>query len=286
MSILDDVADKLDCKRYDGYLAAICLFHRDSSPSLIIHADTYKCLACGAFGTTKYLLSILSKTKVIYQPKPQDEFPVSNPFYRWLQRQSLQSAFRDAWETLNDFPNMGTYLSEQRNIDEPTRKSLGIGWKDGYYTFPIRDLENRVIGGFVRCPPGGSRRYFVPKGQDPNLLYIPRPTWAKEQRSLFLTFGAIDSISLMQLGYGSISTTDGKQVDPTALEPFRKPIIILPDEDEEPEAHKLAKHLGWRGHVVSLHYPEGCKDANEYFCKNRSGLQQELEEVYRRIVCH
>lgn len=284
MSILDAVAEKLDCRQYDNYLAAVCVFHRDSSPSLMVHEDTFKCLACGQYGTTKYLLKYLNGNEIIHQPTVEEEFPVSNPFYRWLKKNTIQSVMRDAWKTLNSFPYMGTYLVDERNIDAETRKSLGIGWKDGYYTFPIMDMSNRVVGGFVRCPPGASRRYFVPKGHDPNLLYIPKPRWVRDQPAIFMTFGAIDSISIMQMGYGAMSTTDGKQVDPASLAAFRKPIIVLPDEGEEREAFKLIKNLGWRGHVRSLCYPEGCKDVNDYFRRDRYTLQQELEEIYRRVT--
>lgn len=290
MSLLDQIAERMDGQMYEGYFAAVCIFHKDHTPSLIIHSDTYKCLACGAFGSTKGLLKRLSGLEILAQPIREDPErpPLSNPFHRWLKRQPLGKVLKSAHETLVDFPHLGTYLMNERSIDAKTIKSLGIGWKDGYYVFPVFDPANargrRVVSGFVRCPPGAPRRYYVPKGHDPNLLYIPAPAQVQDQRAIFLTFGAIDSISLMQMGYASMSTTDGKQVDPTALDAYRKPIIILPDAEEEPDAYRLAKNLGWRGHVFALCYPEGCKDVNDFYRKDQDDLRRNIDEILRRVL--
>jgi hypothetical protein len=60
-----------------------------------------------------------------------------------------------------------------------------------------------------------------------------------------------------------MSTTTGKRLNPQALDNIRKRIIIIPDNGEEKEAQVIASKLGWRGHVLRLQYPVGCKDIND-----------------------
>jgi len=54
------------------------------------------------------------------------------------------------------------------------------------------------------------------------------------------------------------------------LDEYRKQIIILPDKGEEDTARKLASRLGWRGKVLVLDYPDGCKDPNDLLVKGHS----------------
>ena len=71
------------------------------------------------------------------------------------------------------------------------------------------------------------------------------------------------------LGYSSISTTTGKRIDPEALDDYRTKITIIPDYGEEVEAYELAGKLGWRGGVIEFPYPDGCKDMNDVYRKDK-----------------
>lgn len=279
--ILDSLQDKLECRRYSTYLAAMCVFHQDHTPSLMVYEDFYRCLACGASGTTQSLLKKLNGNTILHQPKAGhvDVFEVKNPFFGWLKENTLVDTLKYAWEQFNLHPEFGTYITESREIDPVIRRQLGIGHLDGFYTFPIRSMEQKVIGAFVRCPVGASKRYFVPRGQDPNLLYIPRASLIHAQTTVFMTFGCIDAITLCQMGYAAISTTNGKRISIEALQGIRKRIVILPDRGEEAEAFGITQQLGWRGSMRQLDYPDGCKDVNSYFCSNAVKLQQELQNI-------
>jgi len=114
-------------------------------------------------------------------------------------------------------------------------------------------------------------------GQNPNLIYSP--SWKKVQKAdlVYLTFGMIDSISLHLLGFASISTTTGKSARPEALVSIRKPICIIPDKGEEKSALHLAASLGWRGKVLKIDWPDGCKDCNDMLVKHHAELIKALE---------
>lgn len=279
-SLLDQVQEKVDGHRYDSYIAARCMFHGDSHASLMIYEDFYRCLACGVFGNTKSLLRKLGGIRAIYHVPPKDDetIQVFNPFFNWLKQDTLENIMKAAWNQFNKFPQTGTYITNIRKIDEKTRRDLGIGVKDGFYTFPIWHGQ-KLVGAFVRSPVGASIRYFVPKGQDPNLLYMPTQNLMAKQRTLFVTFGGIDAISVGMLGFACVSTTGGKHIDYTAFDDIRKRIIFLPDKDEEDNARMIVGRLGWRGSVHLLNYPDKCKDANDYLKMDKESLQRELGEI-------
>jgi len=269
MSILDDLQELLEAKSYGKYLAAKCIFHNDSHASLMVYEDYYRCLACDKHGSTQSLLKQLNSGNIrllSYSSDDDNNGYVPNPFTRWLRHRTLNQALKSAWETLNQFPALGRYITEERQINEATRRKLGIGYIDDFYTFPIIGDSRKIVGAFARSRSGKSR-YFIPKGQDPNLVYAPSNK--TNNGKLFLTFGGIDAISLYQLGYASCSTTTGKRISPEALDHIRSKIIIIPDYNEEQEAYKLASKLGWRGAVFEFPYPDGCKDINDVYRKDR-----------------
>ena len=67
------------------------------------------------------------------------------------------------------------------------------------------------------------------------------------------------------MGYAAMSTTTGKRLAPEALDWLRKKIVIIPDQNEVPDAMKIAKGLGWRGSVKQINYPDKCKDISDIF---------------------
>jgi hypothetical protein len=274
MTILDDLQELLEAKSYGKYLAARCIFHNDSHASLMVYEDYYRCLACDKHGSTQSLLKQLGNNNtglLSFSSDSDNNEYVPNPFTRWLRHKTLNQVLKSAWETLNQLPAMGRYITEERQINEQTRRKLGIGYIDDYYTFPIIERSRTIVGAFARSRSGKSR-YFIPRGQDPNLIYAPRSKTSNGK--LFLTFGGIDAISLTELGYSAISTTTGKRIKPEALDHIRTKIVIIPDYNEEQEAYELASKLGWRGSVNCPPYPEGTKDCNEWFVKDRQSMKE------------
>jgi DNA primase len=263
--ILDEIQDYLDyTHRYDDYIAAVCIFHDDTRPSLIIHEDTYKCLSCNAYGSTKKLLEKLkSKTR----PTVKKHIDFRNPFTKWTRKESLSDVLKSAWKTLNTNPSQGSYL-KNRGIPDDARRKLKIGWREGWYTIPILDKDKKIIGAVARIgDTGAEAKYVCPAGQDPNLFYVPDWDLMETAKEIYVVFGIIDTITLSLYGVPSFSTTNGKRIDPSALDSFRKRLLFIPDDGEEDAALRIISKLGWRGKLIKMIWPIGTKDLNEIHVK-------------------
>lgn len=279
--ILDDIYEKLeDAQRYSDYIAAICIFHQDSRPSLMIYPDRYKCLSCGANGKTEQLLKRLEGN---FKPK-LDKPDFSNPFTKWLKTKPLGQVLKVAYLTLKDNPSMGSYLVS-RGVPGAIQRQLGLGYRDDWFTFPIRDEEKCIVGAVARKNETNQHpaKYIIPSKQNPNLLYVP--DWGKIQEAnvIFLTFGILDAISIYNFGYPAMSTTTGKRIDPNVLEKFRKRIVIFPDRGEEFEALDISSELGWRGKVFKCNWTKDAKDPNDLAVKYPDDFKTMLKEIVKNI---
>lgn len=275
--LLDQISEIMGGEHYGTYLAVRCPFHGDSHPSMMVYEDWYRCKACDANGPTKKLYNHI-KGGVSYSYGHEEEQYYPNPFGGWLRRESLNATLHRAWTNANLNPGLLGYLTK-RGISGADRRKLGIGVLAEYFTFPVFNQNNKICGAFVRS--NGtipSSRYFVPKDQDPNLLYVPSWKRIQESRVIFLTFGPIDAISLHLLGFASISTLSGKTIDTSALDDIRKRIIFIPDYGEDKEAMRLAARLGWRGGVCHFPYPDQTKDMNDVYLCNPSLVVATLQE--------
>ena len=262
--ILDTLAEKLDCHHYGHYLAVRCLFHDDTRPSLMIYEDYYHCLSCDAKGKTSTLLNKLDNTTLLFAKTKPD---YRNPWSRWTREQSLAKVLKHSWQTLTSQPSLGNYLTNRKILPEH-QKALGIGYREDWYTIPIRNPDGKIAGAVARANAEtnpAKAKYVIPFGQSPNLLYVPSWKRVCEQSEIYLTFGILDAVSLWILGYASMSTTAGKRIEPSAFNDIRKKIIIVPDQGEESSAHQLARQLGWRGFVKRINYPDGTKDINDIY---------------------
>lgn len=256
-------------------------FHSESKPSFMVYEDYYKCLSCNTWGKTGELLKRLGKTRVKY--KQEDEHESVNPFSRWLRTQSLYDVCKSAWETINHYPTFGNYITRDRGIYENFRRSLGLGYKDDWYTIPLFSRERNLVGCVARATPGthGKSKYTQPHGQNPNLLYAPNWRLYDRAKVVFLTYGIFDAITLAINGVMAFSSISGKLTNPIGLVDIRKRIVIIPDLGEEKEANILASRLGWRGEVTHIKYPEFCKDLNDIWMKNPAQLKEILYELSR-----
>lgn len=286
MPILDTLHEYMGGEHYGNYLAVCCPFHGDSHPSMLVYEDKYSCKACGAYGDTEKLLKRFqggSLTQFYSFGIGDEKESLPNPFRVWLRSDtsSLAKVLKGAWDYANNNGHAVTYITKERGIHPKTRRALGIGVRDGFYTFPVVDSSKQIVGAFVRSGPElPASRYFVPKDQDPNLLYVPSWKALERSRVVFLTFGPIDAITLHQLGFASISTLSGKNLDTSALDDIRKKIVILPDYLEDREASRMAAKLGWRGEVFDFPYPDGTKDLNEVYRDQPSLIAETLQERY------
>lgn len=260
---MDELLELLEgAKEYDHYIAALCPFHADSSPSLMVYPDRYYCTACGASGKTEYLVRKLrGKTGKIIIADTKER--TRNPFGRWLRNKSLSDVLKLAKSNMSLASARG-YLRGRGFTDETINK-LYLGYLDGWITIPIINHHRKLAGAIVRATDSlnATTRYFVPYGQDPNLVYCPDWGRVNEAEEVFLTFGTFDAMSLYQVGYASLSTTTGKRLHPRALDHIQKKINIVPDLGEEREAANLAAKLGLRGNLFTIKYSNNTKDIND-----------------------
>ena len=267
MNILSQIAHKFDATPYNRYVMIICPYHSGGDrENMIVFPDRATCYSCGKSVPTEQLLT--AGSSILPSPRIRTKGKFYNPFTRWMKTETLGEALQIAWKNNSKSPN---YYLQKRKISPEDQVRLGIGYRDDWITFPIRNQEGKVIGATARAGEQNtsSAKYCCPKGQDPKLLYFPNQTLMKGKDYLYLTFGIIDALSISLLGEPSASTTTGKQLNPTALDWFRGNIFIVPDYKEELSAYRLAKALGLRGKVIFPEYDTTTNDPADLYVKGR-----------------
>lgn len=266
MTILDEIADRISCQRYEGYLSTRCIFHDDHTPSLLIFPDWYHCLSCGARGKTSKLLATLDGTVT-----KKSQSPLKPHLWGRIEQDiDLDDIVYQAHQTLSKNPDKGYYL-KQRGIWAQI-DNLKLGFLEGWYIFPVLDSKKNTIGIVARAGPVAQEfyniRYMTPKGQKP-LLYVPNRKLLEATTKVVMVYGIIDAITLSMVGIPAITGTVGHNTPPEIFDEIRKKIYICPDGDgaDEKSARELLPKLGWRGKLIFLEYPQGTKDCNELYCK-------------------
>jgi hypothetical protein len=267
---LDAIADKLDrARRYENYVVACCPFHNDNRPSFFVYEDWARCESCQESMPTKKLLEHLNLLPISHKTAPN----FKNPWTTWLRTKTLGDTLKFAWE------NGPSVYMRERGIDDKTQKTLGLGILENYITFPIRTRQNKIAGAIARAGDGRTgQKYIIPSGQDPHTLYCPSWKRVDRRKTIYITFGIIDAVSLYIMGAAAISTTCGMKMDISYLDSIRKQFIFIPDQGEEEAAQKFASKMGWRGKVMRTTYQYGLKDVNDVFLSDyRSDLQDVLD---------
>jgi len=272
---LDDFMEVLDrARRYDKYVAGLCVFHDDAKPSLLVYEDGwFRCRGCGRTGTFETLWRTIQKGGHVVTPPEKTEW---RPPVLPKKKEAIDDLIWKAHQDLLDVPSRGWYL-EGRCVGgrvEPCK----LGWYNGWYTVPILDADGEPHGVVLRSGPHvehvSGQRFIQPVGQKP-MLYVP--DWnilGSGGKGLVVVYGLIDALSLSECRVPVCTTTGGKDAFPPEwLDGFRGRIGILPDLGEEDTARKLAAKLGWRGMVIKVDWPDGCKDPNDVLVKHgKKGL--------------
>lgn len=272
MNILDELVDYIDyAKRYDKYIVGLCPRHSDTRPSFFCYEDWSRCSSCGFAIPTQKLLEQLSRNPRI--AKKAKVFV--NPFTIWLREEDLSDVMKKAWRTIKKRPSV--YLKD-RGVPAKEQVKLGIGYMDDWYTFPVTNPKNKLVGAVARRGEDNpsDAKYIVPAKQNPNWLYVPSWERIKLSNKIYLTFGILDAVSLYLCGVASMSTLSGQRLQPEALNSFRKLIYFIPDQGEEESAHKIASKLGWRGKVLKVNWPDDSKDCSDLFVKHYDKLVSAL----------
>lgn len=278
--LLSEIRDLVNGNVYGDYISAICVFHKDSTPSMLVNEKYYNCLACGANGKTKDLLNYLKKN-------PVEKVRLQSPkFWSKLRDMDFDEISWTAYDNLKKNSSNQYYL-EERKINE-MRSQLRIGFIDGFYTFPVFNADRDVIGMVARAgkvmQKAYNLRYLAPNRElQPTLLYCPNWQRVLSARKIFLVFGIIDAISAEICGIPAVTGTLGHNIPVELFSGLRKPIFIVEDGDgkDHRQAIELQRKLGWRAKIIRLPYPEDCKDLNDILkIHGRERLQSILDKIY------
>lgn len=269
----DEIVELLHAKPYGHYAIARCPFHEDRKPSFMVFEDgRFLCLSesCGITGDHKYLLRKL-QTGISFH-NPLEEKPVRLP------RVEVTETFvHSANRTLTLRPQRAEYL-RVRGVAEMIGPAQ-LGWYDGWITMPLRSASGELTGMVLRADAYTQERtglrFFQPKGQEPQ-PYIPDWGSFLKADSIMVVFGMFDALTLALMGYPAMTSAGGaRSFDARWLDGYGRKVYLIPDKGEEQVVADLVSDLGWRGNVIYLHYPDGCKDPNDYL---RAGLRDELRE--------
>lgn len=280
---LELIADHLsDVRQYQGYVAALCPFHSDHKPSLLVFENDYfSCQACGRSGSHDQLYQALTNA---HAKRRISSAPVSWKIpYLPANLEEMQNLAWSCHNILLKHPDLGWYL-ESRGLGDMIGRAA-LGWYNGWYTIPIfnQDEPKKPAGLYMRAGPhiqkASGLRFAQPKGQK-GMLYVPDWGLLARRNTLVVPFGVFDALTVADLGFASATSINGKDsFDPTWFDFWRGRIVVIPDEGEEESAMKLASQLSWRGEVFRPLYPDGAKDLNDMV---QAGRGKDLEKMLAR----
>jgi len=249
-------------QEHGKYISAICPYHSDSKPSLMVWRSDppfFKCYGCGEQGSLGKLLNQLNSWTAPTKVEGNSHYKKVLP----SDIDELESVIYSAHSMLvGNYDPLAKYLS-QRKVEKCIIPQ-NLGYVDGWYTIPVYSEERRFIGAVVRASPqkqmSTGMRFDTPTGQ-PALLYVPNWKLVNESDYLVVVFGMFDALALTAIGIPSCSATAGKEsTKPEMLEWCRKPILVIPDKGEGKTGMNLVNHLGWRGKLVTVTWQDGAKD--------------------------
>jgi len=264
------------------YISASCVFHYpDAHPSMLVWKDGYyKCLSCNAHGTLSKLLSNLSGMPVHSTERNINK----STLFTDSRAEDLLSFILECYHFLiNNLDPLALYLVSRGIGNQIVPRNLG--WCDGWYTIPITEADGYVKGVVARASQHiqdtTGARFNIPQGQQA-MVYVPDHALVERNDYIVVVYGMFDALSLCELGIPSCTPTSGKDsLHAEDLDTYRKRVIIIPDKGEESTAIKLRDSLGWRGTMLDLPYPDGCKDPNDLLVK---GYGEWLKDEIRKEI--
>lgn len=281
----DDFLTKMPGAQDKGkYIVAVCPFHPDNSPSLLIYPDGYfHCLGaeCARSGTWKTLWNKISgqPVQVVAEKRIHYHAP-ARMLEDYTESHSREEGAYQAHMDLVRFPTFQWYL-QMRGLDDAI-DIHEIGYHRGWYTFPVRDPENNFQNVIFRAAPhvqeAISMRYWADGKPS---MYVPDWRLLETRDYIIIVFGILDALTLNKFRYPVLSPTHGHTFDPAWLDSYRKPIYVVPDRGEEKSGLRLTMDLGWRGRMLRLNFPPGMKDANDFL---RAGRQDELRAQLENCI--
>jgi len=164
--------------------------------------------------------------------------------------------------------SLGWYL-RMRKLDGRI-EGQKLGWHNGWYVIPTYSQNDDLTGYILRAgkhiQEATGARYVT---HSTSSLYVPDWYLYLTGDYLVVTFGILDALTLVDLRIPAVSTVWGKTIRMEDFDAVRKPIIFFPDQGEENDAVHYYQHLGWRGRIARLDWPEDAKDPNDLHMMGR-----------------
>jgi hypothetical protein len=264
--LYNSLMERLEGRQYGHYFSCFCPYDTHSTPAMLVFEDgMVKCLSCDKIWSHKQLDQKIG-SHFIQTQKVSTVSRVLPRWRRWEEKYgSLEGIANVAHRSLVAQPTFQTYFKRRKIyefVDEGT-----LGYLDGWATFPVYSRDSKIIDIVVRSVSvHGDVRYVIRPDEHVHLRPLYCPSWKKvldeRETIVYIVYGLIDSISLHLVGLPVLTGITGKSLSPESILSLqiRKRFVIIPDEGEEKEAHRLANSLGWRAKVKELDYPEECKD--------------------------
>jgi hypothetical protein len=251
---LNDFLGESGVKIYENYIAMLCPFHPDRTPSLLVRDTGFKCMACGAKGSLRQLKNKLEG--VTARPAVRSGRATPNI------PEDLETFAFKAHDHLVSDTSLQYYLRDRGVANMLV--SAKLGYFEGWYTVPVFNKEYNVVGVTLRAGPSMQKRtglrFTNPLGQNA-MMYVPDWTLWNGADELYIVFGIFTALAMAAQGWPVATTVGGKHTfNPMWLASERKKIKVIPDVGELKDASNLVMGLGWRGEVWLPHYPDGCED--------------------------
>ena len=261
------------------YVSALCCFHEDSSPSMMVWKSDppyFKCMSCGEHGSLSKLLGRLNGWTA---PQVVSEVGGNShhihAFPADIDEQELLCSTAHSL-LMGCYDPLANYLISRKV--ESCIKSQRLGYHKNWYTIPIYSREKQFLGMVGRASPSLQKssgiRFDTPKNQG-TLLYVPDWELVYNSEYLVVVFGMFDALTLQSIGIPTCTATAGKESTKADMfDWWRLPIHVIPDKGEEKTGKNLADKLGWRGDLVLLDYPVGLKDPADVIQLGQSQIIQ------------
>lgn len=275
---LEEVSEYLEQVHvYSGYAMSICPFHDDHSPSMMVWGNGFKCKSCNTGGSLEYLYSKVSGRIV----KKEKAYNRGATIWReWEEKfGSIPNIARIANVNLLRDSALWEYMA-LRKLEGQIKYGM-FGYLDGFFTFPISNEYGDIVGMIARASTTIQSKHlrYTVSYNCPEKLYVPSWRNVHKSDSIYVCYGTMDVWSLHIGGYAGVTGISGQELNAVNLDRFRKPMYIIPDRGEENSALELMSKLGWRGMILDIKYPDGCKDLNDIHVKYGLDTMSKLIET-------
>jgi len=163
------------------------------------------------------------------------------------------------------------YLKIQRNLNDETIKYFNLGYDETKNAIAIPEYKRNELVNikYRHIDENAKQRYSQEKGGEVWIFNEKGIDLAKEKGGILITEGQFDAMSAWQAGFKNvISPSSGKESYGMWLELIDNipKVYIAYDNDKggKKSAREMSQRIGTDKSYEVL-YPEGIKDANEYF---------------------